>query len=44
MIGGDFMVNMGGLEHYKKFGYKGICTKLMLISKNPYIIFYVFIK
>jgi len=24
MIGGDFMVNKEGLEHYKRFGYKGM--------------------
>ena len=24
LSGGDFMANMGGLEHYKIFGYKGI--------------------
>ena len=23
MVGGDFCVNLGGLPHYKKFGYKG---------------------
>lgn len=23
MIGGDFMANMGGIEHYRRFGYKG---------------------
>ena len=23
LTGGDFMANMGGLEHYKRFGYKG---------------------
>jgi hypothetical protein len=23
MVGGDFQVNLGGLEHYKRFGYKG---------------------
>jgi hypothetical protein len=28
MAGGDFMVNTGGLEHYKRFGYKGALQPL----------------
>jgi hypothetical protein len=24
IVGGDFMVNIKGLEHYKKFGYKSM--------------------
>lgn len=33
MIGGDFKVNMGGLNHYSKFGYKGkLKTKEDLIN------------
>lgn len=23
MIGGDFQANIGGVEHYRRFGYKG---------------------
>ena len=26
MIGGDFMANIRGLDHYLKFGYKGLCS------------------
>ena len=31
MSGGDFMVNLGGIEHYKKFGYKGMYSACMYV-------------
>lgn len=45
MIGGDFHANIGGVEHYRKFGYKGklfrdgYCQMLNTLGQlKPYIL------
>ena len=43
ITGGDFMVNTNGLEHYRKFGYKGIKTITFMNKLSLFLNIYIFL-
>ena len=44
MVGGDFAVNLDGLNHYRRFGYKGMSvdkTVCVYIVENEVLLYAV---